>query len=72
MNCYLGIDIGSISTKGVVIDDNNEIIASSLEPGSSITYNLRFWLTENAPNTVLGSSMVKKIKLKTEYIPENN
>lgn len=29
MNCYLGIDIGSISTKGVVIDDNNQIIASS-------------------------------------------
>lgn len=29
MNCYLGIDIGSISTKGVVIDDNNKIIVSS-------------------------------------------
>ncbi len=29
MNCYLGIDIGSISTKGVVIDDNNNLIASS-------------------------------------------
>ena len=29
MNCYLGIDIGSISTKGVVIDDNDRIIASS-------------------------------------------
>lgn len=29
MNCYLGIDIGSISTKGVLIDDNNEIIVSS-------------------------------------------
>lgn len=29
MNCYLGIDIGSISTKGVVIDDNNKIISSS-------------------------------------------
>ena len=28
MNCYLGIDIGSISTKGVVIDDNNKIICS--------------------------------------------
>lgn len=27
-NCYLGIDIGSISTKGVIIDDNNQIIAS--------------------------------------------
>lgn len=29
MNCYLGIDIGSISTKGVLINDNNEIIVSS-------------------------------------------
>ena len=28
MNCYLGIDIGSISTKGVIIDDNNKIISS--------------------------------------------
>lgn len=26
--CYLGIDIGSISTKGVVIDKNNKIITS--------------------------------------------
>lgn len=29
MNCYLGIDIGSISTKGVIIDDLNNIISSS-------------------------------------------
>ena len=28
MNCYLGVDIGSISTKGVIIDDNNKIICS--------------------------------------------
>lgn len=27
--CYLGVDIGSISTKGVIIDDRNKIIASS-------------------------------------------
>lgn len=27
--CYLGIDIGSISTKAVIIDSNNNIIASS-------------------------------------------
>jgi len=27
MTCYLGMDIGSISTKGVIIDDNNKIIA---------------------------------------------
>lgn len=26
-DCYLGVDIGSISTKGVVIDDDNNIIA---------------------------------------------
>lgn len=26
--CYLGIDIGSISTKGVIIDENNNIIAN--------------------------------------------
>lgn len=26
--CYLGIDIGSISTKGVIIDSNNKIISS--------------------------------------------
>ncbi len=28
MKCYLGIDIGSISTKGVIIDSDNDIIAS--------------------------------------------
>lgn len=27
-NCYLGIDIGSISTKGVIIDTNNKILVS--------------------------------------------
>lgn len=27
--CYLGVDIGSISTKGVIIDDNNNIIISA-------------------------------------------
>ena len=27
--CYLGIDVGSISTKGVIIDNDNNIIASS-------------------------------------------
>ena len=29
MNAYLGVDIGSISTKGVIIDDNNNILASN-------------------------------------------
>lgn len=26
---YLGIDVGSISTKGVIIDDDNQILSSS-------------------------------------------
>lgn len=29
MDCFLGIDIGSISTKGVIIDKNENILASS-------------------------------------------
>src|SRR5574344_2033925 len=29
MNCFLGIDIGSISTKAVIIDESNNIITSS-------------------------------------------
>ena len=29
MNAYLGVDIGSISTKGVIIDDKNKILASN-------------------------------------------
>ena len=28
--CYLGIDIGSISTKGVIIDVDNNIIATMM------------------------------------------
>lgn len=28
-DAYLGIDIGSISTKGVIIDNQNHILASS-------------------------------------------
>ena len=27
--CYLGVDIGSISTKGVIIDENNNILSSN-------------------------------------------
>ena len=38
---YLGIDIGSISTKGVVIDENNNIIVShtTIKSFSSIVYS---------------------------------
>jgi len=48
MNAYLGIDIGSISTKGVIIDDDNNILASSyiwtkgnpIEAVKELIYNL--------------------------------
>jgi len=57
MNCYLGIDIGSISTKGVIIDDNNNIICS-----------LYSW-TEGNPITAV-KKLIQKLKndLPREYI----
>lgn len=55
MNGYLGIDIGSISTKAVVIDDNNKIIES-----------LYIWTEGNPINAV--KNLVKTIKNK---LPKN-
>ena len=49
---YLGIDIGSISTKGVVIDEDNNIIASS------------YLYTEGNP-IVSSKKVVKELKNKT-------
>ncbi|MBO5095327.1 MAG: 2-hydroxyglutaryl-CoA dehydratase [Bacilli bacterium] len=59
MNCYLGIDIGSISTKGVVIDENNNIITSEY-----------IWTEGNPVNAVkklvntLKNNLNKKYKIK--------
>lgn len=50
MNCYLGIDIGSISTKGVIIDDNNTIIASNY-----------IWTEGNPVNAV--KKLIEELKL---------
>ena len=55
MNCYLGIDIGSISTKGVVIDDNNNLISSSY-----------IW-TEGNPTLAVR----KVINILKEQVPSN-
>lgn len=55
MNGYLGIDIGSISTKAVVIDDNNKIIES-----------LYIWTEGNPINAV--KKLVKTIKNR---LPKN-
>ena len=59
MNCYLGIDIGSISTKGVIIDENNNIITSEY-----------IWTEGNPINAVkklvntLKNNLNKKYKIK--------
>lgn len=53
--CYLGVDIGSISTKGVVIDNNNNIIAS-----------LYIWTEGNPVKAV--KKLIKEIKYK---LPKN-
>lgn len=55
MKCYLGIDIGSISTKGVIIDENNKILASSY-----------IW-TEGNPV----SSVKKLIDILKQQLPQN-
>lgn len=53
--CYLGVDIGSISTKGVVIDNDNNIIES-----------LYIWTEGNPINAV--KRLIKEIKSK---LPKN-
>ena len=53
--CYLGIDIGSISTKGVVIDNDNNIVTS-----------LYIWTEGNPINAV--KKLVNEIKNK---LPSN-
>lgn len=55
--CYLGIDIGSISTKGVLIDDNNNIIASSY-----------IWTEGNPINAVTNLIKILKEKIKDKYV----
>ena len=57
MNCYLGIDIGSISTKGVIIDDNNKIIASSY-----------IWTEGNPINSVKKLVNILKNNLDKKYV----
>ncbi len=57
MNCYLGIDIGSISTKGVIIDDNNKIITSSY-----------IWTEGNPVNSVKKLINILKNNLDKKYV----
>ena len=54
-NCYLGVDIGSISTKGVIIDDNYKIITS-----------LYIWTNGNPVEAV--KELISKLK---EELPSN-
>lgn len=57
MNCYLGVDIGSISTKGVIIDDNNKIITSAY-----------IWTEGNPINAVKKLVEILKKDLDSRYI----
>lgn len=53
---YLGIDIGSISTKGVIIDDYNNILASSY-----------IWTEADPVNAVKKLLEILKTKLSKDY-----
>ena len=50
--CYLGVDIGSISTKGVIIDENNNILSSNYiwTEGNPIDAVKRLIKSLNIPN----------------------
>ena len=54
--CYLGIDIGSISTKGVIIDNDNNIITSAY-----------IWTEGNPVQAVKNLLEILKTKLPKEY-----
>lgn len=69
---YIRYAVNSSSVRLVSDIVNNELISGSLEPQDEVTYNLRFWLKEDAPNSVLGTSVVKKVKVKSEYIPDSS
>ena len=55
--CYLGIDIGSISTKGVIIDDNYNIICSKY-----------IWTEGNPTEAVKKLLTLLKKQLNNNYI----
>ena len=57
MNCYLGVDIGSISTKGVIIDDDNNIITSAY-----------IWTEGNPVNAVKELVTILKRNLNSNYV----
>ncbi len=54
--CFLGVDIGSISTKGVIIDEENNIIASSY-----------IWTEGNPKEAVKKLINILKKELPTRY-----
>ena len=56
-DCYLGVDIGSISTKGVIIDDDNNIITSAY-----------IWTEGNPVEAVRKLLGILKSKLPKEYV----
>lgn len=56
-DCYLGVDIGSISTKGVIIDDNNKIIAKEY-----------IWTEGNPVKAVRNLVKILKDNLPEKYI----
>ncbi len=55
--CYLGVDIGSISTKGAIIDDDNNIVASAY-----------IWTEGNPVKAVRNLMRILKEQLPDSYI----
>ncbi len=56
-DCYLGVDIGSISTKGVIIDDDNNIICEEY-----------IWTKASPVKAVRNLIKILKEKLPNDYV----
>ena len=65
--CYLGVDIGSISTKGVIIDENNKYYKSDyvLDYGSYI-YN------SNSASSGYNPEKAKEVLKNAGWVYSNN
>ena len=68
---YIKYSVNSGSPALLSTITNGQLVSGSLNPGAKVTYSLKFWLKSDAPNAAIGTSLVKKVNVKAEYIPES-
>ena len=66
INGYLGVDIGSVSTKGVIIDKNSNILAKSYIYRNVVVFDVVMEYLDRNPEIKKGKHPVN-VTLKTRY-----